>query len=96
MGRSLSPFFCVVMVNETVYYQSNKSPECQTPSRIVINRRTFAKEVSKCGLIIDKWVPKFSIISRQACAVLVREKATKALRKCTEAISESKITGYVS
>ena len=66
--------FCNVIAYYAMYSETNKSPEYQMQNGTVFNRRFFAEEVNNCGLVIDKWIPKISLISRQACAVLVRDK----------------------
>ena len=48
--------------------------EQQTRNSIPINRRRFTQEVSKCGLTVIKWIPKYSVFSKQACAIIARKK----------------------
>jgi len=48
--------------------------EHQTRNNIPINRRKFSQEVGEYGLTVTKWVPKYSVISKQACAVITRNK----------------------
>lgn len=77
-GPIVVSFFCNTMIYDTPRSQKRKSDEPETPDRLRLSRRAFAKEVRKCGLIVGKWVPRYGRGSAQACAVLIRDK--RALR----------------
>ncbi|MBL7187663.1 MAG: class I SAM-dependent methyltransferase [Phycisphaerae bacterium] len=73
-GPIVVSFFRIVAVEKTVCYEHDGSCKHQMRDHVPVSRRSFAEEVSECGLIVEKWVPKHSLISKQACAVLVRDK----------------------
>lgn len=67
--------FCNVIAYYAMHSETNKSPEYRIRDCIAFNRRCFEEEVNNCGLVIDRWIPRLSLITRQACAVLVRDKS---------------------
>lgn len=72
-GPIVVSFFCNSMIYDTPRCQKWKSHEPGTQHRLRLSRSAFAKEVHKCGLIVERWVPRYSLASGQACAVLARK-----------------------
>lgn len=77
-GPIVVSFFCNTMIYDNPFCQKLKSSESGTKYSFGLNRRTFAKEVRKSGLIVERWVPRFSLHTRQLCVVLVRDKGSFA------------------
>lgn len=73
-GPIVVSFFCNTMIYDNPFCQKLKSDETDTKHHFGLSRRAVAEEVRKSGLIVEKWVPRFSLRKRQFCAVLVRDK----------------------
>jgi ubiquinone/menaquinone biosynthesis C-methylase UbiE len=73
-GPIIVCILCNPKADKTVHYDRNKASENRKQDYTAINRKDFVKEVGQCGLIVEKWVPKYSLFSRQAYAVLTRKK----------------------
>lgn len=73
-GPIIVSFFCNTMIYETACCESGKFHKGGTKHYFRLSRKAFAEEVRKCGLIVERLVPKYGLISRHACAVLVRDK----------------------
>lgn len=71
-GPIVVSFFHIVATEKIVCHEHDASCKYRTQNRISLNRRKFAQEVKECGLVVAKWVPKYSVISKQACAVIAR------------------------
>ena len=67
------------MIYENPFRQKMKSHEPGTKHRFGLSRRAFGEEVRKCGLTIEKWVPRFGLRTRQLCVVLFRDKGYEDL-----------------
>ncbi len=78
-GPIVVSFFCNTLIYDTPRCQKRKSHDPETPRRLGLGRRAFAKEVRKCGLIVQKWVPRYGAVCAQACAVLVRKTGAVSL-----------------
>ena len=88
-GPIVVSFFCNTMLYDNPFCQKLKSDEPDIKHRFGLSRRAFAEEVRKSGLIVEKWVPRFGLRTRQLCVVLVRDKnydrftsTTKSLKNC--------------
>jgi len=88
-GPIVVSFFCNTMIYENPFCQKLKSHETGTQHRFHFSRRIFAEEVHKCGMTVEKWVPRFCLRSRQACVVLVRDKGYEEPSQVNRIISES-------
>ena len=66
--------FCNVIAYCAMYSETYKPSEYRIQDGVAFNRRFLEEEINNCGLVIDRWIPKINLISRQACAVLVRDK----------------------
>ena len=72
-GPIIVTFFYNTMIYEIARFEKQKPHEHGTQHRFCFNRKSFAEEVRKCGLIVGRWIPRYGLVSRQACAVLVQE-----------------------
>ena len=73
-GPIIVSFFCNTMIHELNRYEWQKKYIDGINYRFRPSRKAFAEEVLKCGLTVEKWVPRYSIFSKFACVVLVRDK----------------------
>lgn len=73
-GSVVVSFFCNTMIYKNLRCQAWKSHEPGTQHPFHLSRKAFAEEVRKCGLIIQKWMPRYGLASARACAILVRDK----------------------
>ncbi len=78
-GPIVVSFFCNTMIYDTPRCQKRKYHDPETQRRLGFSRRAFAQEVRRCGLVVKKWVPRYSFASRQACAVLARKTGAVSL-----------------
>lgn len=76
-GPIVVSFFCNTMIYDNPFCQRLKHSEPGAEQSFDFNRKAFAEEIRKSGLIVEKWVPRFSLRKRQFCAVLVRDKNFK-------------------
>jgi len=76
-GPIVVSFFCNTMIYDNPFCQKLKYSEPGAKYSFNFNRRAFTEEVRQSGLIIEKWVPRFSLRKRRFCAVLVRDKNFK-------------------
>ena len=74
-GPIVVPFFHIEAAENIVCYKHDPSCKYQRQKSIPKSRKEFAKEVGECDLNIAKWVPRYSLNSKQACAVIVRNKS---------------------
>jgi len=75
-GPIVVSFLRVTAPEKTVCQEHAEFRTQQVPNQVSVNRKSFAGEVHESGLLVHKWVPKHSLISKQTCAVLVRDKGT--------------------
>jgi len=73
-GPIIVSFFCNTIIHEPTRYERQKSQKAGTMHHFLLSRKTFTEEVQKCGLTVEKWVPRLGLRTRQACVVLVRDK----------------------
>lgn len=78
-GPIVVSFFCNTMIYEAAHCERRKSLESGAQHCLRLSHRAFAREVRKCGLVVEKWVPRYSLASRQACAVLTRKTGAVSL-----------------
>jgi hypothetical protein len=83
-GPIVVSFFCNTMIYDNSFCQKLKYREPGAKYSFDFNRRAFAEEIRKSGLIVDKWVPRFSLRKRQFCAVLARDKNFKGSTSTTK------------
>lgn len=76
-GPIIVSFFCNTMIYELKRYEEQKSHIDGIKYHFRLSRKAFTEEVHKCGLTVEKWVPRYSLLSKLACAVLVRDKGCK-------------------
>jgi hypothetical protein len=76
-GPIIVSFFCNTMIYENACCERGKFHKDEIKYYFRLNRKAFVEEVRKCGLTVEKWVPKYSLLSKLACAVLVRDKGCK-------------------
>ena len=72
-GPIVVSFFCNTMIYDTARCKRREPPEPGAQHCLRLSHRAFAREVRRCGLVVEKWVPRYSFASRQACAVLTRK-----------------------
>ena len=73
-GPIIVSFFCNTIIHELTRYERQKSQKEGIRHHFLLSRTTFTEEVRKCGLTVEKWVPRLGLRTRQACVVLVRDK----------------------
>ena len=73
-GPIIVSFFCNTFIYETECCERRKSHKAGTKHNFHLSRKAFTEEVRKCGLTVEKWVPRFGLRTRQACVVLIRDK----------------------
>ncbi len=73
-GPIIVSLFCNTMIHELRRYERQESHIVEERHDFSLNRKTLTKEVGKCGLTVEKWIPKFGFRTMQACVVLVRDK----------------------
>jgi len=83
-GPIVVSFFCNSMIYDNPFCQKLKFDEPDITHRSGLSRRAFSEEVRKSGLIVEKWVPRFTFRKRQLCAVLVRDKNFKGSTSTTK------------
>jgi len=76
-GPIIISFFCSTIIHELTRYKGHNSHKEGTRRHFLLSRKAFTDEVRKCGLTVEKWVPRFGLRTRQACVVLVRDKGNK-------------------
>jgi SAM-dependent methyltransferase len=74
-GPIVVSFFCNTIIHELKLYQGQKTHIDGINYDFRPSRKAFTEEVLDCGLIVEKWVPRYSIFSKIACVVLVRNKS---------------------
>ena len=74
-GPIVVSFFCNTMIHELKLYKEQKTQIDGINYNFRPSRKAFTEEVLECGLTVEKWVPRYSIFSKLACVVLVRDKS---------------------
>ena len=74
-GPIVVSFFCNTMIHELKLYEWQKTHIDGINYDFRPSRKAFTEEVLECGLTVEKWVPRYSIFSKLACVVLVRDKS---------------------
>jgi SAM-dependent methyltransferase len=74
-GPIIVSFFCNTMIHELKLYEGQKTHIDGINYNFRPSRKAFTEEVLDCGLTVEKWVPRYSIFSKIACVVLVRNKS---------------------
>ena len=75
-GPIIVSLFCNTMIHELKRNERQESHIVEERHDFRLNRKVLTEEVGKCGLIIEKWIPKFGFRTMQACVVLVRDKGS--------------------
>ncbi len=73
-GPIIVSFFCNTMIHELKRYEEQKSHIDGINYHFPPSRKAFTEEVLRCGLTVEKWLPRYSLLSKLACVVLVRDK----------------------
>jgi len=74
-GPIIVSFFCNTMIHGLKLYEGQENHMDGINYNFRPSRKVFTEEVQKCGLTVEKWVPRYSIFSKLACVVLVRNKS---------------------
>jgi hypothetical protein len=74
-GPIIVSFFCNTMIHELTQREGQESCRDGVKNHFSLSRKALTEEVRKCGLTVEKWVPRYSIFSKLACVVLVRDKS---------------------
>jgi SAM-dependent methyltransferase len=74
-GPIIVSFFCNTMIHELKRYDGQKTHIDGMNNNFRLNRKAFTEEVLKCGLAVERWIPRYSIFSKLACVVLFRHKS---------------------
>ncbi len=74
-GPIIVSFFCNTMIHELTRREGKESHRDGVKNHFSLSRKALTEEVRKCGLTVEKWVPRYSLLSKLACAVLVRDKS---------------------
>lgn len=73
-GPIIVSFFCNTMIYEIECCEGRKSHKVGTKHNFHLSRKALTEEIHKCGLTVEKWIPRFGLRMRQACVVLIRDK----------------------
>jgi hypothetical protein len=73
-GPIIVSFFCNTIIHELTRYEGQNSHKEGTTHQFLRSRKAFTEQVRKCGLTVEKWVPRLGLSTRQTCVVLVRDK----------------------
>jgi hypothetical protein len=73
-GPIIISFFCNTIIYEEACCKERKFHKTGMKHNFYLSRKAFTEEVRDCGLTVEKWAPRFGFNTRQACAVLVRDK----------------------
>jgi SAM-dependent methyltransferase len=73
-GPIIISFFCNTIIYDEACCKERKFHKAGIKHNFHLSRKAFTEEVHECDLTVEKWVPRFGLNTRQACAVLVRDK----------------------
>ena len=75
-GPIIVSLFCNTMIYKIKRNKRQGSHIVEERHDFSLSRKALTEEVQKCGLAVEKWIPKFGFRTMQACVVLVRNKGS--------------------